>query len=158
MTPEFLSHLRARSAGIQDRWRTLLHIEPVSGPLANPAALQYMIPEAWDRLLAGIEEPRRTPLSLRAARAPLPSCNCGNNPYRAFFIAGEQAVAEAAVLIQAEQPAAQRSPGDLAEVIFAVRSLARTDIDTFCSACAHKGKARNCRFPAPRSRACVGCS
>jgi hypothetical protein len=150
MSPEFLSALRTRGAEIQDRWRTLLRIEPVSGPLANPEALQYLIPHAWKQVLLAVGKPPRAALSLAAARAQLPACNCGNNPYRAFFIAAEQAITEAAVLLQADQPASKRKESDVAEIVFAVRSLARSEIDTFCGACTHRGKAHDCRFAVAR--------
>jgi hypothetical protein len=146
VSPQFLSALRARGPEIQYRWRRLLRIEPVSGPLANPEALQYLIPQVWNQVLATVAKSSRTPVSLEKARAQLPACNCGKNPYRAFFLAAEQAITEAAVLLQADQPPPKRKPADVAELVFAVRSLARSEIDTFCGACTHRGKAHNCRF------------
>lgn len=145
MSPQFLAQLRARFEEVHPCWQTLLRAEPVSGPLANPEALQYYIPEAWNEILNAAAKPH-SPISLRTARAQLPACKCGHNPYRTFFLTAEQAVTEAAVLVQAAQAPAERAPADLAELIFAVRALARTNIDTFCGACVHRMTANNCRF------------
>lgn len=145
VTPEFLASFLSRRASIEEHWRTLLNIEPVSGPLANPEALQYLIPRALEEIFARAATHRKA-VTLETARAELPACNCGNNPYRAFYSAGEQALTEAAVLLQAKQPAAVRRESDLASLVFAARAAARDEIDAFCGACVHRGRAKNCRF------------
>jgi hypothetical protein len=146
MTADFAEQLRAQAFAIQSRWRTLLHLEPVSGPLANPEAMQHLIPQAFAQIIALACKSRHPAMTLERARAELPDCGCGHNPYRAFFVAAEQALTEAAVLIQAAQPAARRTTADLAQLIFAVRMQARAEIDTFCSVCTHRDTAANCRF------------
>ena len=146
MHPDHLIDLRFRSPMIRERWEAFLRVEPVSNPLANPDALVHLIPETLNQILEALEKPSRAPVSIQAARAIVPDCDCGNNPYRAYFMAGEQALCETLVLLQAESPPDKRQQADLAELIFAVRKLAKTDIDTFCSACVHKGVAAKCRY------------
>ncbi len=146
MSPEFLQQLRARTIDIGERWRALLHIEPVSGPLANPDALSHAIPQTIDQVLAMAGRRLRSPLSLHAARRHLPPCSCGHNPYRAFFVAGEQAMVESAIHIQFNQSPEARSQMDLVELIYAVRHLAKTEIDTFCSVCTYQGKTSGCHL------------
>lgn len=148
MAPDVLEKLQARSPAIRERWETLLRGEPVSGPLANPDAMVHLIPETLERVFAALARKSRAPLSIRAARSVVPDCECGNNPYRAYFIAGEQALCEAAVLLQAEQPASDRRQSDLAEILYTVRRLARADIDAFCGICVHRGVAAHCRHAA----------
>lgn len=148
MSPDFLTQLRARSGEIVASWRALLHEQPAADALASPETLQYLIPEMWERILAIAEKSARARMSLPMARLQLPACNCGHNPYRAFYIAAERALAEAAVHITAAQPPAERRPSDLLAVVHAVRSLALSDIDAFCGTCMHRGTAENCRYPA----------
>jgi hypothetical protein len=145
MTPERLRDLEARRVSIRDRWETLLHLEPVSGPLANPDALAHLIPETLERVFALLAKPARVPVSVMAAKACVPKCDCGHNPYLAYFVAAEQALVEAAVLLQSEAPAVARRQGDVAEVMLAVRRLARLEIDTFCGACMHRCVDPKCR-------------
>lgn len=124
----------------------MLKIEPVSGPLANPDMLQYLVPEVFEQILAKAEQLSGRVVSLESARAQLPACGCGRNPYRAFFTAAEQAMTEAGVLAQAMMDERERDPADLARLVFAIRTLACDEIDTFCSACVHRGCAAGCRF------------
>lgn len=145
MTPEILHQLRARGPSIHVRWETLLRIEPVNGPLANPDAMARLIPETLAQILTELAR-SSSPVSLRSARgAQLPACNCGHNPYLAFFVAGEQALVETVVIAQSENPLMRRHESDVAEVIHLVRSMARDEIDTFCGICTHRGSDANCR-------------
>lgn len=145
MTPELLHHLRARSPAIHVRWETLLRIEPVNGPLANPDALVRLIPETLARILSDLGKPS-TPVSLKTARgAELHGCDCGHNPYLAFFVAAEQALVETVVLLQSELPHTQKAETDVAEVIHLARTIARDEIDTFCGICTYRGSDAKCR-------------
>lgn len=146
MAPDVLQRLRDRSATIHVRWETLLRLEPVLTPLANPDALVRLIGDSLARIFTAVAQDRRPPISLREARSiGVPSCDCGNNPYGAYFIAGEQAFVEAIVLLQAELAPQERTEGDVAAIIRAVRELARGEIDTFCGLCVHRTKADRCR-------------
>ena len=61
-------------------------------------------------------------------------------------MAGEQAFVEAAVLLQAESPPHDRRESDVAEVVRAVRTLARAEIENFCGVCTHHGAIAGCRY------------
>jgi hypothetical protein len=146
MSRQFLSLLRLRKEQIQNHWRTLLRIEPSSSPLANPETLQYLIPEMFERVFAKAEQLSSRPMSLEEARRQLPNCACGNNPYRAFFVAAEQAITEAVVLLETTLNPRLRDEHALAILVYTVRTLAVDEIDTFCAACLHHGVAPGCRF------------
>lgn len=127
------------------QWETLLRVEPVSGPLANPDSLVHLIPSSLEKVFAALAKPSRTPHSLEEAKACVPSCTCGNNPYLAYFVAGEQAIVEAAILLETELTPAERHQFDLGSVMLAIRRLARSEIDTFCGVCDHRTVAEHCR-------------
>ncbi|HVU35563.1 MAG TPA: hypothetical protein VHE61_19140 [Opitutaceae bacterium] len=146
MSREFLNAIAAHRAEIEHHWRTLLRIEPVTSPLANPETLRYLIPRTLTEILDRAAKINRKVVTLEQARAPVPACTCGNNPYRAYFRAAELAITEAGVLVQARLRPSVQQAADLAELVYAVRSLARAEIDTFCGACTHRGRAPNCRF------------
>lgn len=144
MSPAFFQQLRAQSATLHVRWETLLRMEPVSGPLANPDALVRLIPESLARVFRELTEAPEPGCTLtELTRTRLPSCDCGYNPFLAYYIAGERAFTEAVVLLQTPGPAA-RNESELASVIDAVRRLAHDEIDTFCGICTHRGLVANC--------------
>lgn len=146
MTPELLQILRVREPTLRERWEALLRIEPVNGPLANPDALVHLIPDSLGQIFKRLAAPVRTVPTLVSVKAErLPPCDCGNNPFLAYFIAGEQALVETVILLQAEMPPAGRTESDVAEAIRAVRQLARSEIDAFCGICTHHGHAPHCR-------------
>lgn len=149
MSPQVIELLRTRRDAIQQRWCALLRIEPVNTPLANPDILAHLVPESLDRMLALLAKASRAPASLQTARLTLPACDCGNNPYRAYYIAGEQALTEEFVLWETAQPERQRRESELAAVIFFIRRLAQADIDDFCGACSQHAKAPRCRYREP---------
>lgn len=128
-----------------ERWDALLRLERVNSPLAHPDTLRHLIPESLREILGALEEASDPKLSLLAERAVrLPSCSCGNNPYLAYFLAGEQAVMEAVVWLQSELGRA--SEADIAQAVRVIRTQARAEIDTFCSVCTCRTKADRCRF------------
>lgn len=145
MSPEILQQLRALSPVLRETWEAGLRLAPINGPLANPDTLRHLIPDSLRRIFLSLARPSRAPLSLQAARARLPACDCGNNPYLAYFTTGEQALMEIMVRLQARMPPLERRQSDLAEVVFAVRRLANSEIDAFCGVCTHRGTASNCR-------------
>ena len=145
MTPERLRYLQTRATSIRSRWEVLLRVEPVSGPLANPDALAHLIPLTLDQVFTLLAKPARAPVSVSAAKACVPRCECGHNPYLAYFLAAEQVMVEAIVLLEAELPASERRQSDVAEVMLSVRRIARLDIDTFCGACTHRCLDAKCR-------------
>lgn len=78
--------------------------------------------------------------------ALLPACDCGNNPYLVFYVAGEQALTEA--VLRARSGPASAGPERataVKQVIHVVRGLALQEIDGFCGICMHRGRAAKCR-------------
>lgn len=151
MFPPTLEALRARQAEIQRRWEILLRIEPVTGPLANPDALIHLIPETLEQIWRELAGGATTGRSIAEVRADLlPACECGNNPYLAYFTAGEQAVLETLILIQVELPAGPERGTDAADLIEVVRRLARLEIDAFCGLCLNRCQTEECRHGAGR--------
>lgn len=145
VTPERLRSLQSRDPAIRNRWEALLRIEPVSGPLANPDALAHLIPQTLEQIFVLLAKPPRAPVSVAAAKACVPRCECDHNPYLAYFLSAEQALVEAIVLLEAELTAGERRQSDVAEVMLAVRRIARLEIDTFCGACVHRCVDAKCR-------------
>lgn len=144
MSPLLLQRLRADGAAIHVRWETLLRMEPVSGPLALPDALVRLIPDSLARVFEQLDgEVAQTLLLSDLTEDRLPPCDCGYNPFLAYYVAGERAFIEAVVLLQSDEPA-NRNESDLAEVIRAVRRLAIDEIETFCGICAHRGLVPAC--------------
>lgn len=149
MTPELLTELRANTATLIQRWEALLRVERVTGPLANPDSLVHLIPDSLPKIFAALTRPTKGTMSFAHATAErLPACNCGNNPFLAYFVAGEQALVETVVLLQAKLPPSGNTESDVAKAILAMRALARNEIDTFCGVCTHRGCLNGCRFPA----------
>jgi len=145
MLPERQRSLQSRTTAISARWEALLRIEPVNSPLANPDALAHLIAQSQKQVFTLLAKPARAPVSVAAAKACVPNCECGHNPYLAYFLAGEQALVEAMVLLEAELSVGERRQSDVAEVMLAVRRCARLEIDTFCGACAHRCLDAKCR-------------
>lgn len=148
MTPELLEDLRAHSKTILVRWEALLRQQPAHGPLANPDALVYLLPETLEKLFTALAKKQKARVTFEEATAEaLPGCECGNNPYLTYYIAGEQALVESVVLLQPKRPnAAENAASDVVRV---VRALAREEIDTFCGICTHHGTDPKCRFRTP---------
>lgn len=124
--------LTARRAQIRKRWEAFLRIEPVASPLVNPDTLVFGIDGAlrdiFAHLKAGADEPP----------APPRECACGRNPLHAFYVAGEQALLESLVLVQAERKphlAPEERDRDFAELRHAIRHVAHREMDMFASIC-----------------------
>lgn len=112
-----------------------------------PDTLVHLIPESLGTIFRSLAKRRESPVSLEVANAiRLPICGCSRNPYLAYFTAGEQAIVEELVLLQATLPAGKRSHHDVAMAIRATRRLAAAEIETFCSVCVHRAEAASCRF------------
>jgi hypothetical protein len=146
MSPRLMQAVRRRSAAIRQRWEVLLRLERISSPLANPDTLVHLMPASIDQILTLAGDPPFCDATMTSAVAhKLPTCDCGYNPYLAFYIAGEQALVEAVVWTQSESADRARE-SDVAAVIAASRSFARDEIDTFCGMCMHRGRVAHCRF------------
>jgi hypothetical protein len=147
MQDDLIRALRDRRGDIRARWETLLRIERVNTPLANPDALVFMIDWTCDELFTALAHP---PGRRRCGRpADLPAraeCPCGRNPLLTYFAAGEQALEEALILEQASRPALEPAERDVefAELQWSVREIARREIESFCAVCQYRAEARTC--------------
>lgn len=143
MEESLVRSLRARRANIRSRWNDLLRVEGALSPLAHPDTLVFLLDETLEKILSGLNSPggEVNPGTLGAAPA-WPRCDCGRNPYLRFYLAGEHALLEALVLIQAEIPVRDATARDLAvlELYEVVRRFARDDVELFCSLCQLHGQ------------------
>lgn len=131
MDKSLLLALQERRSQIRARWETLLRIERVETPLANPDTLVFMFDRTFDEVLAALPAPPAEPLRSR------PKCRCDCNPMRAYFPALEQALMEALVLVQAEHPAlgAAERVGAVTELCTTLRRIAQKEIAAFDQIC-----------------------
>lgn len=91
--------LQARRAKIRTRWEALLRIEKVTTPLANPDTLVFALDQSLDEIFAALRQP---PVPLADTESPGAEGVC---PWRAYYRAGQQAMLEALILVQAGLPA-----------------------------------------------------
>ena len=138
MEGSLVRQLQASRAEIRSRWNDLLHVERALSPLAHPDTLVYLLDETLEKIFAGLSSAggEKNPAPLASPPA-WPRCDCGRNPYLRFYVAGEHALLEALVLIQAESHVRDANARDLAvlELYGVVRHFARNDVELFCSLC-----------------------
>ena len=108
MQDEIVNALQQRRAQIRARWEALLRIEKVTTPLANPDTLVFALDQSLDEIFSTL---RQAPPS-KADPKPLPIES--PSPWQAYFRAGEQALLESLILIQAETKSLDPSARDLA--------------------------------------------
>ncbi len=152
MQEDLIRALRDRRGDLRARWETLLRIERVNTPLANPDALVFMIDWTCDELFAALSHPAARRRTGRAQEtAARPECPCGRNPLLTYFAAGEQAMEEALILEQASRPTLEPTERDaaFAELQLAVREIARREIESFCAVCQHRHDTRTGDTEAP---------
>ena len=114
--------------------------ERVNSPLGRPEVLVHLIDQTIDEIFAALHGTPSSTLSTPVAASQLSGhCHCGHNPLLAYFIAGEQALLEEMIHLQAENPAATRDEHatDLVDLYTVVRQLARQEVEAFCSLCQH---------------------
>lgn len=126
----------ARRAEIFSRWETLLRIEPTTSPLGAPDALVHLLGQTFDGIVRALADRARPKVAPH-------TCLCGCNPLLAYFRAGEQAMLEALVLVQAEQRSlsAARRQAEVAELRAVVQAIGHEEVGLICSLCqrcAHK--------------------
>lgn len=142
MQESFIHDLRVRRTEIHARWEALLRTERVNTPLANPDALVHLIDWTLDQIFAGLRHAgtRRRHDARTAAAEARPECPCGRNPLLAFFLAGEQALLETMVLLQASagKPDPVERDEQLADLYHAIREISRREIESFCAVCQHR--------------------
>ena len=153
MQDTLVHSLRSQLPQIRERWRTVLHAEPVNTPLANPDALVHLLDWTLEEIFRGLAtlSSRR-----RVGRKPTcpnyrPECGCGRNPLLTYFAAGEQAMREALVLAQAASPTLDPIERDasLEELDLVFHHIACREIESFCGVCQHRQEARTANGESP---------
>lgn len=131
MEPQLVDGLLARRAETKARWIALLHIEPVTTPLANPGTLAFMIDDSLDAVYATLAGRR----PLRPFK-PSPTAD-SHNPFIAYFLAGKQALLEALVLVQAQAAGTDRNHREaaVAELTSAIEGIVGSEVDAFGQVC-----------------------
>jgi hypothetical protein len=142
MQATLVDSLRAQLPQIRARWETLLHAEPVTTPLANPGAMVHLIDWTLDEIFLGLTRAssRRRPGRRSSHLDHRHECPCGRNPLLAHFAAGEQALQEALVLVQAALPSlcAIERDASLEELNIVLHQIAHREIASFCGVCQHR--------------------
>ena len=141
MQGKIIKALQERRAQIRARWEALLRIEKVTTPLANPDTLVFGLDHSLDEIFAALRQPPSSSAEAAQTKAEGPS------PWRAYFRAGEQALLESLVLLQAEMqsldPAARdTSFGNLKTVI---NNLTQREIGAWAGICQQTAKPRRAR-------------
>jgi hypothetical protein len=133
MEESLVQPLQARRAEIRSRWSDLLHVERALSPLAHPDTLAFLLDETLENIFTGLS----SAVGQKNPAPAWPRCACGLNPYLRFYVAGELALLEALVLIQAEIHMRDANARDRAvlELYAVVRRFACDDVELFCSLC-----------------------
>ncbi len=140
MDERMLHALEAQRNELHARWEALLRVEPVITPLGQPEALKHMIDFTLKTLFTSLHTPhaqRKKHLkSVREWAADRSICPCGKNPLMAYFVAGEQALLETLILVQAGLPdCAETRAKAVYELKLAMAHVAHREIETFCALC-----------------------
>jgi hypothetical protein len=141
-----IAALRNDVPAIRQRWEALLRLEPTSNPLANPDNLVFLIAGTVDEIIRLCSEPATGARNAGERLLTRTPCVCGNNPYLPFYQAGEQAILEALITVQAQLMEFANRYDDLGHLCAAFRTLADRDIDAFCEACDCRGRADGCPY------------
>ncbi len=162
MDERILHALESQRDELHARWEALLRVEPVTTPLGQPEALKHMIEYTLSTLFTALHTPhapKRHFRSIASAATDRKLCPCGRNPLLAYFVAGEQAILEALILAQSNQPdCAEARAASLQELKHTLAWVAYREIETFCALCqmrdqAHAGGASTAHEHAPASQA-----
>jgi hypothetical protein len=143
MHESWVAALHAQRREIHRRWEALLRLDRADGPLAEPDNLVHLIDWTLDEVLCEI---RRRKTSRRGETPPpaiatlRAGCQCGHNPLFNHFIAGEQAMLEALIQLQAGDPSLlthHRSTA-VVELYVAIHAIAMREFELLCSLCAKR--------------------
>lgn len=142
MLTECVRALEARRKEVRLRWEDLLRTERANSPLANPDTLVYLIDDTFDALIDALLKPSVLKRTVHTADFSVvrAKCICGRNPYLAYFTAGEQALLEALVLIQASNGPLDPDVRDssVQDLYGVIRAAALREIEAFCSLCQYR--------------------
>lgn len=131
MDKSLLLALQERRPQIRARWETLLRLERVETPLANPDTLVFMFDQTLDAVINTLPGRPLEPMHSR------PRCRCDCNPLRAYYFALEQALMETLIHIQAEQPdlGAKAGAAAVTELCTTLRRIAQEELAVFDQIC-----------------------
>ncbi len=119
-----------------------MRLERADTPIADPDNLVHMIDWTLDKVFAELRSHKAcSTATLPPTIATLQAkCYCGLNPFFKHFMAGEQALLEALVLAQSEEPSPDASLRDAAvtELYLVTHALAKCEVEAFCSLCQHR--------------------
>ena len=135
MKPSLLLRLEQRRPAIRARWEALLRLEKAPTALARPDTLVYLFDHTLTEVLAA--KPKAGPRASAVSACPATRCEC--NPFRYYFSALEQALLEALIWAQVEEPAL--TPADkvasVGELCQRMREVAQREIQLFDGICPH---------------------
>ncbi len=134
MEKSLLRALHDRRVQIRSRWKTLLDIERIHTPLADPATLVFLFDQTLDEILAALAE------ATDSSAQPKPECHCDCNPMRDYFTALEQALMEALILAQTKQHTLSQAARTAAvdELRTTLRRIAQREIAVYDTLCQQK--------------------
>jgi len=144
MLTDCVHALEARRKEVRLRWEDLLRTERANSPLANPDTLVYLIDSTFNSIIQELLKPQSPKKAIHSADFSVvrAKCICGRNPYLAYFTAGEQALLEALVLIQASNGPLDPDVRDssVQDLYSVIRSAALKEIEAFCSLCQYRAE------------------
>lgn len=163
METNVIRALEIQRPAIRAHWESLLRLERVNSPLAQPDLLVRLLDRTLDDLFATLSgwSMRRHP-----PHVPAPTCACGRNPLLAYYAAGHQALREALVIFQADILILTGTERDeeLACLDQVFRHVTRREIEAFCALCQFRAAAAHAGAadvppafnPSSRATACRG--
>jgi hypothetical protein len=131
-----LAHCRPE---LLSEWRLRLRAKPVVSPLALPASLDHLMVRTLDDLTIRLGQETLLK-SVRPSPPPTdngvwpPPCRCGLNPFLAYYLSGEQALA-----FVLSTRVESLSADTLQRITTIWRLLAGEDIEGFCGVCRFTG-------------------
>jgi hypothetical protein len=147
---EILRALEAHRPSILTHWESLLRLERASSPLAQPDLLVRMLDQTLDDIFAALPG-----WSIRrvSTLVPASACPCGRNPLLAYYAAGQQALREALVMIQAGISLLTTTDRDdsFACVDQVFGDIARREIEAFCALCQFRPGPAKASMPLART-------
>ncbi len=138
MDKNLVAAMRARRLLIRERWEALMRTERANSPMADPDLLVHLLDDTLHEIftiLSGTDCGETAPTLPHAAGSA--ECPCGSNPLIAYFIAGEQAMLEGLILVQAEAETFDPVQRDRAvdTLLLVFRTIAHREISGFCGVC-----------------------
>jgi len=140
MEPPVIAALRGSRLELLAEWRRLLRNERVVSPLAEPSSLDHLMASTLDdvTILVGQAVDAKNPAALHLSEADIdaasqwpPPCRCEQNPFQAYYRAGE--IALCSLLTQSSQFAFAEEYVNQVKTLW--RVIAREELESFCGLC-----------------------